>query len=96
MNSEFSSLGLDVDTLTADVSKQLGMGDIKGVVVTRVLPDSPAERAGLEDGMVITRVLNKSVASLNDFRAAVKEYDVAKGILLLVHTSEGSRFVVLK
>ena len=43
MSSEFSRLGLEVDTLTADVSKQLGMTDVKGVVVTRVLSDRPSQ-----------------------------------------------------
>jgi len=40
-------------------SKQHGMGfakDPSGAVVTRVVKDSPAERAGVTEGMVITHI----------------------------------------
>jgi hypothetical protein len=36
------------------------------------------------------------VDSVEDFRAAVKKADLDKGLMLLVKSSEGSRFVVLK
>jgi hypothetical protein len=46
--------------------------------------------------MVITRVGQKKVAGVEEFRTAMKDVDLNEGLLLLVQTSDGSRFVVLK
>jgi serine protease Do len=94
--SEFERLGLQVSELTADVAQQLNMAGVHGVVVTGVEPDSLAGDAGLQEGMVITRVGQTKVASVEEFRSAVKDANLKDGLLLLVQTSDGSRFVVLK
>ncbi len=94
--SEFEPLGLQVSDLTDDVARQLNLSGVHGVMITGVDPDSLAASAGLEEGMVISRVGQKKVASVEEFRAAVNDVDLNEGLLLLVQTSDGSRFVVLK
>jgi serine protease Do len=93
---ELKALGLEVSDLTADVAQQLGLKDASGVVVTSVEPGSAAERAGLGAGTIIGRVGSTNVTSVAEFRAAVKDVDLDAGVLLLVRTAQGSRFVVLK
>jgi serine protease Do len=66
------------------------------VVITRVQPDSLADRAGLESGMAITQVNRAPVADLESAVKALNEASPADGILLLIRSGEGSRFVVLK
>jgi serine protease Do len=95
-SSKFGELGLEVAPLTADQAKQLGLKVTSGVAITSVDDDSPAGRAGLEAGMLVERVGNTNVKTVEDFQAAVKNASLEKGVLLLVRTSEGSRFVVLK
>ena len=47
--------------------------------------------------MVITEANRNAVKSLDDLRAAIKERTPGgKGVLLLVRTARGSRFVVLQ
>jgi len=46
--------------------------------------------------MVITEANRKPVKSVTQFRGLVKSDSVEKGLLLLVRTPEGARFVVLK
>jgi S1-C subfamily serine protease len=46
--------------------------------------------------MVITQVNRQSVRSVADFQAAVQRASPEKGVLLLVKTAEGSRFVVIR
>ncbi|HUT89415.1 MAG TPA: Do family serine endopeptidase [Thermoguttaceae bacterium] len=95
-SSSFDSLGLQVESLTADVAAQLGLKADKGVVITDVRSASAADRAGLEAGMVITQANHKDINSVDDFRKAVDGQPLEKGALLLVRTDQGARFVVLK
>jgi serine protease Do len=85
-------LGLEVSELNDDVARQLGMPDVEGVVVTAVGRGSPAERAGLKSGLVVTQVNRRSVTSAEEFKEALNEEG---DNLLLVRSAEGSRFVVL-
>jgi serine protease Do len=93
---QFNKLGLEVAPLTADVAKQLGMKDNAGVVITGVEQGSAAERAGLEASMAIVQVGRQNVKSVEEFEAAIAKGSLEKGILVLVKSAEGSRFVVLK
>ncbi|WP_254506486.1 Do family serine endopeptidase [Anatilimnocola floriformis] len=95
-SSSFENLGLDVAPLTADLAKQLSVKADAGVVVTDVENGSAAANAGLQQGDVIAQVGRTPVKSVDEFRAAVKKADLDKGLMLLVKSSEGSRFVVLK
>ena len=67
-----------------------------GVVITAIEEGSPADRAGLEPSMVVTQVGRKAVKGVADFEAELKNASLDKGVLLLVRTPEGSKFVVLK
>ena len=90
-------LGVEVEPLTEEVARGLDMRDGEGVVITFVERNSPAAAAGLTEGMVITQVNRKPVRSVEDFRAALKERSPDReGILLLVRTERGSRFVVIR
>ena len=53
------SLGAQTQDITPNIAKLLGLKDNYGAVVTRVMPGSPADRAGLQVGDVI-RSLNGS------------------------------------
>ena len=94
--TEFEDIGLQLSDLTADVAKQLGMDGVSGVVITGVKPGSAADKAGLEDGMVISKVGHTMVNSLDDFRTATKSASVKDGVLMLVRAGDASRFVVVK
>jgi serine protease Do len=91
-----NDLGLEVDELTANNAEQLGFKDQKGVVITEVDPNSAAASVGLREGMLIMKVGKHHVASVADFKAALKDVSLEKGVLLLVRTENGNRFVVLE
>ena len=46
-------LGVSIQEITSDLAKSLGMSAPKGALISQVIPDSPAERAGLRDQDVI-------------------------------------------
>lgn len=89
-------LGLEVGELTEPVAEQLGYEGFSGVLITDVDVDGLAAQAGLAEGMLILRVGNKPVKSVDDFKSALKDMSLEDGVLLLVRTSAGNRFVVLK
>jgi serine protease Do len=47
-------LGISLQALDRDLAEYLGVGDTTGVLVNHVVPESPAARAGLTTGDVIT------------------------------------------
>jgi serine protease Do len=93
---QFDQVGLEVAPLTDDVATQLGMKDSSGVVITGVEPDSAAARAGLEPSMAIVQVGRVMVKDVAGFEAEMSKASLDKGVLMLVRSAEGSRFVVLK
>jgi serine protease Do len=89
-------LGVEVSNLTADIAEKLGVQAGEGVVITEVRGGSPADAAGLAVGMVIVRVGQKPVKSAAEFAAAMERQSLAKGVMLLVRTAQGTRFVVIR
>lgn len=94
-STEFDKLGFDVAPLTPDVASQLGVKARQGLVITSVQPNSPADHAGLTEGVVITQADRMPVKTAEDLQKLLKNAPSEKGLLLLVQTSEGAHFVVL-
>jgi serine protease Do len=87
-------LGLTVQTITADLARQLSVKAGQGVVVTEVAPGSVAAMAGISRGSVIVEVNRKAVKTVADFNQAVKSGTNNK-VLLLVRENDVPRYVVL-
>jgi serine protease Do len=89
-----AQLGLSLQNLTPDLAQQFGFEDKTGIVVTGVEQGSPAERAGIEPGMLIQEVNRMPVANVAQFKKVVSE---AQGDIVLVRLTDGtnSRYVTL-
>ena len=61
-------LGITAQDLTPDLASAFGIGRDQGTVISRIAPDSPAERAHLKVGDVILEVNGKPVRSSGDVR----------------------------
>ena len=68
------SLGLVVNDLNQDIAKSLGLEGEKGVLVVDVEVNSPAERAGIKPGDLITKVGTKEVHSVIEFMTLMDEF----------------------
>jgi serine protease Do len=87
--------GLSVQTLTPEIAAQLRYDEsLKGVVVTRVRPGSPAEAARLQQYDVILEVNQTPVATAATFKTAIAKNP--KGALLLVKRGQIETFVTIK
>jgi serine protease Do len=61
-------LGVGIQDLDNDLAKQFNVPDSNGALVTSVVPDSAADKAGVKVGDVITRVDAKDVQNTRDLR----------------------------
>ncbi|MGB0034999.1 MAG: trypsin-like peptidase domain-containing protein [Candidatus Acidiferrales bacterium] len=63
--------GLHVEELTADLAHKLGMGNLKGVVVTEVEPASFAEDVDFARGDVIIEINHMPIITMSDYRKEI-------------------------
>ena len=94
--STLEKLGIEAQNLTHDLAAKLQIKAEQGVVVTDVQAGSIAERAGLTNGAVIVEANRAPVKNVEELSRALDEKSLAKGVLLLVRTTQGSRFLVIR
>jgi membrane-associated protease RseP (regulator of RpoE activity) len=68
-------LGIRIETLTPDLGEYFDVPGGKGVVVMEVMKGTPAERAGLKPGDVITHVGSRAVDDADELVRAVSAED---------------------
>jgi serine protease Do len=65
-NVRRGTLGIGAQDISPDLATAFNLSASKGAVVTQVLPNSPAEKAGLQIGDIITTVNNADIKNAND------------------------------
>jgi len=66
-------LGVGIQEITPDVARSLGLEGTNGVLVASVEPGSPAERAGLHRGDVVTAINGREVRSPHELSLAIAD-----------------------
>ncbi|HEU6454203.1 MAG TPA: Do family serine endopeptidase [Roseateles sp.] len=64
-------LGVLPDDITKEIAEAIGLGKPQGAVIRSVVAGSPAEKAGVEGGDVVTKVDGKVVDKASDLRRLV-------------------------
>src|SRR5438067_3979423 len=64
-------LGVSIQPLTPELAKSFGAKDTKGVLVSDVVPDSPASKSGLKSGDVLLEFNGKKMEAPADLQRAV-------------------------
>lgn len=77
-------LGIDAEDLSGQLGSYFGAPDGEGILVREVKPGSPAEKAGLKAGDVITKVDGERVRSVSDLREKMREKREKKTVSLSV------------
>lgn len=54
-------LGVQIKDLTPEIAQALGLPDANGVVISRVMANTPAEKAGVEPGDVVTSIAGRPI-----------------------------------
>ena len=64
-------LGVSMYTVTPDIAHSLGLANAMGALVSQVVEGSPADKAGIRTGDVITTVNGQSVKSNSELRNSI-------------------------
>ena len=88
--------GIGIADLSSDVREQLqAPANLKGAVIQRVQPGSPAEEAGLQPGEIIQSVNRQQTPSAADVQKALTSVPKGQDVMVLVWGNGGSTFRVL-
>ena len=71
-------LGVSIQEMTTELAKSMGLKEKKGALVAQVVPGSPAEKAGIEQGDIIFEFDGKDVSSSKDLPRIVASTPVGK------------------
>ena len=66
-------LGVSITNITEEMAKEKGMGQPRGVMVSGVMEDNPAHKAGIMDGDVIIRFGGKEVNDVRELQQIVAD-----------------------
>ena len=73
-------LGVSIQPVTPDLAQSFGLTAEKGALVAEVLPESPAEKAGIKAGDVITEFDGKKINEMNELPRVVAATAVGKKV----------------
>jgi serine protease Do len=77
-------LGVSIQRVTPEIAKAMGMAKERGALVSEVIQGSPAEKAGVRAGDVITEYDGKTIERANDLPILVAQTAVGKNVNLVV------------
>lgn len=84
-------LGVQMQPMTPDLAKAVGMKKPRGVMIDEVLPDSPAARGRLKQGDVILSFAGTAVATPRDLALAVANTHDGNFVKVVVWRDGGER-----
>jgi C-terminal processing protease CtpA/Prc len=79
-----SWLGVETHEVTADKAKELKLSAERGVVLGKIVPDSPAAKGGLKENDVVTEINGQRVEGAAQFRRMIHEIPAGRSIQLTV------------
>jgi len=79
-----SWLGVETQEVTSDKAKGLKLPSERGVVLGRIVPDSPAAKAGLKEDDVVTEINGQRVEGTAQFRRMIREIPAGRTAQLTI------------
>jgi Do/DeqQ family serine protease len=84
-------LGIEMGDLTPALAKKLGVNSLDGALIGVVQPGSPAEKAGLREGDVVTALNGRAIRHAAELRARLGLTPVGEEVELRVNRGGGAR-----
>jgi serine protease Do len=89
-------LGVSIQPLTPELAKSFGLKEPKGVLIADVVKDSPADKAGLVSGDVLTEFDGKKVDAPQDLQKIVAVTTPGKGVPVKLWRDKGEKTLEIK
>ena len=89
-------LGVSIQPLTPELAKSFGLKEPKGVLIADVVQDSPAEKAGLAAGDIITEFGGKKVDSPQELQKVVAATGPGKAVPIAVWRDKGAKTMEIR
>jgi len=77
-------LGVYIQDLSPEMAQAFGSKDARGALVSEVMPDSPADKGGLESGDIILQLDGREIRNTNELRSRVAAVDPGTNVKVLV------------
>ncbi len=84
-------LGVSIQPLTSELASSFGHEDTHGALVSDVVSDTPAAKAGLEAGDIITRVDHRVVSSPRELVNTIAEHEPGERVSVTVERGGSTR-----
>jgi serine protease Do len=87
--------GINVQEITKDLAKQLGISPDAGLIVTDVEEGSPADNVGIQPHDIIVQVNKVKITSFKQYSAEMTKAAEKKSVILLIKRGNSNFFVGL-
>src|SRR5215467_12263612 len=79
-----SWLGVELHEVTGETAKELKLPAERGVVLSSIVPDSPAAKAGLKENDVVTEINGQRIEGAAQFRRMIREIPAGRAAQITV------------
>jgi serine protease Do len=77
-------IGIGIQDLTPELRKQFGVSDGEGVLINKIFPESPAERANLKIGDIVKEIDGQKVSNSRELVQQVLRKEVGQEVTLKI------------
>lgn len=82
-------LGIYMGDLTPDIKSYFDLKDVEGIIVTKVIEESPAEKAGIKAYDIITKVNGDKITNRLEMVQKIAAKDVGKKVEVMILREDG-------
>lgn len=86
-------IGVKLQEVTDELAEYFGLREKTGVAIAYVYPDSPAEKANLQEGDIILKLNGRKIESLTQLQNEVRGRKAGDKVMLLVWRNRASIYV---
>ena len=88
--------GIQVEPVTSEIAKEIGLPWVKGLVITEVVPGSSADDMGLQQGDIVLEASRTEVSSIGEWEKVINKLEPGDTLLLLVFRNQHTYYVPIK
>lgn len=89
-------LGVTIDEVTAQVARDNGLSEIRGVLIRNVHPNGAAHRAGLRDGDIVLAIEGRPVNAMNELQSTIARSRPGEEVALTVWRDRTERSITVE